>query len=178
MKPVNLTALPRLLASATLLLAGASAHAQYMWIDANGHKQLSDQPPPPSTPAKNILKAPSARALSTSAADAADVASGGAPAAEAVPAPAAAPSLADREADYRKRKLAESEQSKKQAEQAKVQARNALACAGAQALKQRMSSGERVAMPNAHGEPEVVTDAMRAQRTAEANQTLAKCKAK
>jgi glutaredoxin len=46
------TALPKVLTLLTLLLAAGAASAQvYRWVDANGVKHYSDQPPPPSTPA-------------------------------------------------------------------------------------------------------------------------------
>ena len=32
--------------------------AQWQWVDKDGRKVFSDQPPPPDVPAKNILKQP------------------------------------------------------------------------------------------------------------------------
>ncbi|HEU4850995.1 MAG TPA: DUF4124 domain-containing protein, partial [Telluria sp.] len=43
---------------AALLLATASAAAQYVWVDAKGARTYSDRPPPPEVPANKILKAP------------------------------------------------------------------------------------------------------------------------
>jgi hypothetical protein len=87
---------PRLapLALALFFCAGL-AQAQYVWIAPNGTRQYSDQPPPPDTPASKILKSPGRAAVQIDTA----------PAAQATAEPAAkkAPTLAEREADYRKR---------------------------------------------------------------------------
>jgi hypothetical protein len=77
-----------------MLLASAVAHAQYAWIDEKGVRQYSDQPPPTSTPASKILKTPRGMALPATEAAAP------APAPTPVKAP---PTLAEREADYKKR---------------------------------------------------------------------------
>jgi hypothetical protein len=58
MRPVLRFHLPRLLAPLLLLCAAGLAHAQYSWIDERGIRHLSDRPPPPGTPANQILKAP------------------------------------------------------------------------------------------------------------------------
>ena len=153
--------------AAACMLFSSVAHAQYIWIDETGRKQLSDRPPPASTPAKNILKAPG-------------LAAGNAvtPTPEAAPAPppAAAPSVAEREADYRKRGQDKAEQDKKRAEQARVNAHNAQACATAAAIKASLASGERVALVDKNGEHVMLNDAMRAQRSVQAADVLSKCK--
>jgi hypothetical protein len=79
----------------------ALSHAQYMWLDEKGLKQLSDQPPPLSVPQNRILKQPRGQGVLPDAVPAA--------AAEGAPeAPEAKvkrpPTLADRNADFAKRK--------------------------------------------------------------------------
>ena len=44
---------------ALLMVAAASAAAQFVWIDASGIRQYSDRPPPASIPKNKILKEPS-----------------------------------------------------------------------------------------------------------------------
>jgi hypothetical protein len=151
--------------AAACMLFSSVAHAQYIWIDETGRKQLSDRPPPASTPAKNILKAPGLAASNAVT-----------PAPGAAPATDAAPSVAEREADYRKRSQEKAEQDKKRAEQARVNAHNAQACATAAAIKASLASGERVALVDKNGEHVMLNDAMRAQRSAQAADVLSKCK--
>ena len=105
-----------------LLLAAvavsAPALAQYSWIDDHGTRVFSDRPPPPGTPPSRILKAP----RSASAAE---------PTATAEPAKPTAPTLADRDADFRKRAAERDADGRKAAEEAQRTADNAAQCAAA-----------------------------------------------
>jgi hypothetical protein len=92
--------LPAALLTGVLAAAAAPALAQYMWLDEKGVKQLSDRPPPPSVPDKRILKAPGKPTFNPNAPAEDD----GAPAADAAAQPKAAPTLAERNADYNKRR--------------------------------------------------------------------------
>lgn len=160
------------LAALALLLASSAAHAQYVWVDEKGSKQFSDRPPPPGTPGKNILKTPGLPRVGDSTGTAADL-----PAPAAVSAaPSAPPSLADREADYRKRTTAKAEQDKKLAEQARITAHNARACAVARATAAQLATGERVSVTGKNGERIIANDAQRAQHGAQAAQVLNACK--
>ena len=47
-----------LLTATALLIIALPAQAQWKWKDANGKTQYSDMPPPPGTPAANILQRP------------------------------------------------------------------------------------------------------------------------
>src|SRR5450830_65277 len=98
-------------AGALLFCSAGMAAAQYLWVDAKGIKQFSDQPPPPSIPLKNILKAPKGQ---PSAATAAAEAPAGADA-PAAPAAKAPPTLAQRELDFQKRKMRRTSKRKKTA---------------------------------------------------------------
>src|SRR6476646_6885255 len=96
------------IAGSALLMFASLSHAQYVWVDEKGIKQFSDRSPPSNIPAKNILKSPRGHGVETT--DAA-----------ATPAAAPAPSstsVADREADYKKRQLAKAETDKKAANEA------------------------------------------------------------
>ena len=48
----------RLVLATALIACSSLAQAQWMWVNEKGVKQLSDQPPPPGTPANRILKSP------------------------------------------------------------------------------------------------------------------------
>src|SRR5690606_38465461 len=77
----------------------AGAHAQYVWLNENGRKHYSDMPPPPSVPQERILKQ-----------------TGRHPSAAPAPAKAGAetgeatPNLAERDAEFRRRRLEKAEQ--------------------------------------------------------------------
>src|SRR5262249_4341212 len=93
------------------LIASASpASAQWMWLNENGIKHLADQPPPASAPPNRILKAPPAqmpdlrKELNPPAADP-DAAPAEAPAPKAKP----RLTLAERNADYNKRRVESAE---------------------------------------------------------------------
>lgn len=114
-----------------MLLASALAHAQYAWLDEKGVRQYSDQPPPTSTPASKILKTP--RGMARPAEEA------------AAPAPVATPTkasltLAEREADYKKRKAAD----EKAASDKKIVDGNRANCAAAAKNKAVLDSGQPV----------------------------------
>jgi hypothetical protein len=158
----------RLFAGAALLLAAGFAQAQYVWIDAKGLRQYSDRPPPPSTPPEKIIKSPQPVALAI----------------EVLPAPAdpkaqpkkGAPTLAEREADFRKRKQEAAEQDKKAAEEAQRKQAQLENCASARQYKAQLESGIRIADTGADGERGYISDADRATRLAKANRILADCR--
>ncbi|MFL6673234.1 MAG: DUF4124 domain-containing protein [Massilia sp.] len=159
----------RLFAGAALLFAAGLAQAQYAWIDANGTRQYSDRPPPPSTPAARILKAPQPAALLTEA--------------PAAPAPAAEvankkgpPSLAERDADFRKRQQDQARQEQKAADDAQRREAQAENCASARQYKAQLQSGIRVADTAANGERTFISDQDRAARLAKTNRILEACR--
>ncbi len=170
-EPMKYLNVVRLAASALLLISSA-VHAQYVWVDSKGTKHFSDLPPPPGTPGKNVLKAPDLPRTG----DGMGPATAAPASTDAAAAPGATPSLADREADYRKRTSAKAEQDKKLAEQARVKAQNAQACAAARATTAALATGGRVSVTGANGERVIIDDAQRAQRGAQAAQVLSACK--
>ncbi len=151
-------------AGAALLLIAGLAQAQYAWIDEKGLRQFSDKAPPTSVPLKNILRSPVRIALPEEAA---------APAvAGAVPAPQkASPTLADREADYRKRQLEKAELDKKNEAQAANDRQRKTACDAARQNQQALSSGARIR--SADGA--VMDDKRRAEAQAKFNSYLSEC---
>jgi hypothetical protein len=161
-----LRSLPRLAALLLVCCAGA-AQAQFVWIAPNGTRVYSDQPPPPGTPASKILKAPgrAAPAPETPAA---------APAPES--AKPKAPTLAEREADYRKRAQAREELEGKSAAQAKRAAAQAEYCEGVRKAQRMYESGIRVVEVGADGQKRVLSDAERATASERAAQKLNECR--
>lgn len=163
MTNLNLIRGVQLVAGSTLLMFATLSHAQYSWIDAKGTKQFSDRPPPTSVPQKNILK-------SRGATPAADDAAVPAPAGASVPAKAAPASLADREADYRKRQGEKAEADKKAgaaAEQAKA---SLAACAAARQAKNQIDSG--VPLRDTNEERSWLSDKQRDEQKAAANKAI------
>lgn len=140
-----------------LLAAAGWAQAQWKWIGPGGVVQYSDQPPPPGTPAKNILSRPA----SAKPAPATPVASQ--PAAK----DAAAQAL---EKKLQEQKQAQAEQQKAQqaeadAANARIRAQN---CLAAQQQLRTLDSGMRIVQINAQGQREYANDAQLEQMRAQA----------
>lgn len=180
----------------SLMLLTQLAHAQYSsWIDEKGTRVFSDRPPPPGTPASRIVKAPrelqapagpdgmAAAAPGSSAGAAATgdatAASAGAPATKAAGTPAAAsnkpPSLAEREADFRKRSAERAEQDKKAALEAERKAARAEQCASARDYEAQLTSGTRVAHVDANGERAIMSDEEKARQLERVRRAKAAC---
>lgn len=146
------------LAAATgLVFAAGAAQAQWMWIDAKGLRQVSDQAPPPSVPLKSILKSPGRQAVE------APVETAEVKAATLAAAPSRGTTLADREADYRKRMTDKTEQDKQVALQDAQKAQKDAACRSALANKAKLGSGERLRV--GEGRSEFMGDEERARKT-------------
>jgi len=162
------------LALATALIACTSlAQAQWMWVNDKGVKQLSDQPPPPGTPANRILKAPRGMAAEElrkemSASTATD---------EQAPAsdekvPAAKPTLAERNADFKKRQQETAQKNAKAEEQAKLDAEKKKYCADAKSNIGMLESGVRVSEMGPNGERSFMSDEARAQKIKEQRESV------
>jgi hypothetical protein len=161
--------LPRLFAGALLLCAGL-AQAQYAWINANGNREYSDRPPPPSTPRSKILKAPHGSPLLLEA-DAALADEARQPEKKKGP-----PTLAERDADFRKRQKERGEQEQKSGEEAQRKQAVAENCASARQYKAQLESGIRIADTTAQGERAYISDEERAKRLAGTNRILEGCR--
>ena len=156
-------------AAALALLAGL-AQAQYVWVDEHGRKQLSDRPPPTSVPSKNILKQPGGVPQLQ---DAEPAAAAAAPSSSAASGPL---SLADRDADYKKRQLEKADKDAKAADEAKQKLAKRKNCEIARAYMSQLASGERIGVVGNNGERAFMNDAERARRTAETNRVLKDCR--
>lgn len=164
--------------SATIVsaaLAGAilssAAFAQYAWVGDNGVRQYSDRPPPSSVPPQRILKAPG-KAAPASAAQAEAPAGPAETQATRQPAP---PTLAQRNADFQKRRIAQAEQAGKAAEQEGLAAERARGCEQARAYQRTLESGARIARTDKNGERAFLSDGERAQEAAQTRRLLNQC---
>ena len=153
----------RLLFSAATLFICTASLAQYQWIDANGRKVFSDQPPPASVPAKKIMQQPSKNAPLALSADADADAAPKSDVAAATGSPAAPKAkVVDKELEAKKKQADDALAAKKQVEleaQTKAKIEN---CARAKSAKATLESGLRIGQVNAKGERSVMDDATKA----------------
>ncbi|KQV80964.1 hypothetical protein ASD15_13845 [Massilia sp. Root351] len=170
--------------SVLLALAALPAwsHAQYMWLDEKGMKQLSDQPPPPSVPQNRILKQPSGQGAA---------APGYGPAAQS-PAPAAEgdapdaaeskvkrpPTVAERNAEFAKRKAESQAAEQKAAQEAARKAEQAANCDSARSNQAALDSGTRMTEFDKSGQRVFLSDEQRAERSRRNQKILAECSKK
>jgi hypothetical protein len=160
MKPrLGNPAAARLVACVLAVICAAPATAQYVWLDEKGVKQYSDMPPPASVPAGRILKQPGSFGIAAP------------PASES----AAAPTLAERNADFKKRQQEAADKEKKAAEQARLAADKAKNCERTRDYMRTLESGERISYNDRNGEKSFLTDEQRAAEMRDARQTLADC---
>lgn len=153
----------------TCVTVTASALAQYVWVGADGVKQYSDRPPPPSVPANRILKQPG------NAAAPADVQKPVA-ADTAAAQPAKPPTLAEQNAAFLKRRAEQAEREKKEAEQAKLNTEKARNCQRARVYHDTLASGQRIVTTDKNGERAYLSDDQRTQELRDTDHLLAECK--
>lgn len=157
--------------AALALAAGLPAHAQYQWIDGSGRRVFSDQPPPPGTPQKNILKQPAARpAAPAPAADeaessAADSTAAPAAAPQASTPQAAAPGAQDKALQEKLKKAEAEEAAKKKAEADRLAAQKAENCKRAISAKALLDSGQRIMQSDGKGGRSFMSPEQRAAET-------------
>lgn len=164
----------RLVLATALIACSTLAQAQWMWVNEKGVKQLSDQPPPPGTPANRILKAPRGAAMPELRKEAA-----AAPAAEGEEAPAsdakapkAPPTVAERNADFNKRQKEAAEKAAKAADEAKREAEKKKYCSEAKKNVDLLESGARISDVTANGERGYMSDEARAKKIKEQRDSI------
>ncbi|MBX3660076.1 MAG: DUF4124 domain-containing protein [Ramlibacter sp.] len=143
----------------SVLLVPALVLAQWQWLDKDGRKVFSDQPPPPDVPAAKILKQPGGRSMVSAPAETDKAAS---PAAKPASAPAPKLSGKDKELEEKKKQAEQEEATKKKAEEEKAAAARAKNCERAKQSLAALNSGERIRRANAKGEMEFMGDKERA----------------
>jgi hypothetical protein len=156
--------LPALALSLLLLLACGLAHAQYIWIDEKGVRHYSDRPPESNVPASRIIKSPAVPEAKAGAAN-----SG--PAADAAPS-----ELAQKNADFKKRRSEQLEKDKKAAEDAARKSSNKAACERMAQYQKTLASGERITQPGPNGERRFLTEEQRVAEMKENAAHLNDCK--
>jgi hypothetical protein len=142
------------------LVVAPDVSAQFKWRDANGRMVYSDQPPPTSIPPDAVLQAPGLRPAAerpgaTGEAAKATGAASGSPTAGAA---------ADRELEFRKRRIERAETERKSGEEAAKARQVAAACEETRAELRALESGVRISRINERGEREFIDDAQRAAR--------------
>ncbi|MDR3482856.1 MAG: DUF4124 domain-containing protein [Burkholderiaceae bacterium] len=145
----------------------SSALAQWVWLDEHGVKQFTDVAPPANVPQNRILKQPHGAPVpkASEAADKTDDAG----ADKAVKEPK---TTAEKEADYKKRKLEQAEKDKKAGEEAKRKESNDENCARAKSYLQSLKSGERIKSTDNNGERSYLSDDDRIKEEARAEEAI------
>ncbi|MFM8610089.1 MAG: DUF4124 domain-containing protein [Burkholderiaceae bacterium] len=168
----------------------AGAHAQWMWLDAQGQRVYSDRAPPPDIPLRNVLRQPSARAKPANAAptpnDAGTTAQTPAAAATGgtatAPLPATAASAPGRDPTLEARKREQdrieaerkkAEDERRKAEEARAAATRADNCARVRQSMAVLQSGQRMRVPLANGEMGFMSDDQRGAEMQRLQQLLA-----
>lgn len=169
----TLPGLLRLLAGGALLAVSAQALAQYMWIDEKGVKQLSDRPPPPSVPQNHILKAPGKPLFNPNAPP--EPEAGASPDAAPEPKVKAPPTLAERNADFNKRKAEAQQAAQKSGEEATRKAAETANCEAARNNQRALDQGVRMSSYDKNGERTIMSDTQRAESGKKNQQVLANC---
>ncbi len=171
MKRIQLRPLLSAIAVLIAIHLPSTVMAQYVWLDEKGSKQYSDIPPPPSVPASRILKQPNgARPLPPAPQESSgsqDTSS---------PSPKVELSIAEKNAEFRKRKSEQAEKEKKAEEEAKRAADKAKNCERARDYHRALESGQRIAHTDKNGERTFLSDEQRAQELRDARRILEDCK--
>ena len=152
------------------LLLSNIAMAQYIWLNDKGVKQYSDTPPPKSVPRDKIIKTPAgavrgAAGQNTNPETKTD--------SDKLEKPV---TLASKNEEFNKRKLAREESEKKassEAQQAQEKSKN---CERAKTYKQSIEEGMLITTRNKDGERVTLDEAQRAKELTEVKKTLADCK--
>ena len=148
---MHLFSLKSLAVVAALLMSG-SVSAQYVWRDATGGKQFSDRPPPPSIPRKDILKAP----LSDQRTETETPAESPAPSIETAPL-----TTAERNADFRKRRMEQADKNKIAADEKAAAAEKKDNCERARSYQRSLEDGMRISSTSRSGERFTMNDEQR-----------------
>ncbi len=143
------------------------ACAQWVWKDDQGHMVMSDQPPPKDVPESRIVRSPSGRSLTP---------------APATPAPAAADgdnkpkTLAEQDADFKKRQKDAAEAAKKQSDEEQKKAAIAKACQQQRDNLAALQSGQRMATYDSSGNRSIMDDSARnAEMARQQSEIAANC---
>jgi hypothetical protein len=144
----------------SLIVSHSALAQQYAWIDENGHKQFSDQPPPASVPNNKIIY--SKEHTNTSSVQPADT--------ESHP-----KSIAEQELSYNKKHAEQVKQEKKNQEVANQVAAQKDDCKRMADFESVLNSGERIRQNTPDGERGYMSDEERATEQRNLKQKLTEC---
>ncbi len=147
-----------------IALACLPVHAQWKWRDASGRVQYSDRPPPPNTPAKDILQSPIVAA-------APKLVPASAP--EGVAPAAAAASAVDPALEAKRKQAEQQQEAQRKGDEAKQAQARAENCERARAAMRNLESGQRIARINDKGEREILDDSARARELEQGRRAIA-----
>lgn len=139
-----------------LAAAAGPALAQHVWLDEKGVKQYSDQPPPSGIPGNRVLQSAATRTAT-------------------VP-QNSGPTLAERNAEFEKRRIEKAERESKEIDQARLEQEKSRHCGQARAYSRALANGDRVSRLDTNGERSYLTDTQRAQEAAQVQRMLEQCK--
>ena len=152
--------------AAASLACSMPAAAQWAWRDAGGKMVYSDQPPPKSVPAKDIVRqpaaAPATRPRVTSEAPPEAAAETKATTPAGGPAAPRSPTVAEREIESRRRQQQLAEAEKKAADEEALRKQTAENCERLRGYQRALEGGHRIARVSAAGDKEILGDAQRA----------------
>lgn len=149
----------------TLITLSSALSAQNVWIDENGNKQFSDQPPPPSVPKNKIIKF-SGKTIDPQTVEN-DI---------ETPLTGKHPdSLAEKELAYKKRSEEAAIKAKREAEEVKAAASKSDNCKRMGQYKQSLDSGERISQVDNQGQRTYLDDAQRSQEQNRLKESMAQC---
>ncbi len=145
----------------------AAGFAQWQWIDKDGRKVFSDQPPPPDVPAKNILRQPGPKTRASVSVETPAAAASAASAAQSAKSAPGVPKISgkDKELEEKKKQADAAEAEKKREKEAEIVKARADSCDRAKRAKASFDSGIRITRMNNKGEQEFLDDAARAAET-------------
>lgn len=164
------TGFARLAVALVLSISANVALAQYIWLDSKGVKQYSDMPPPASVPNNKILKSPG------SAMRAAPEKSSDEPEKDAEMTKKAPPTLADKNVDFQKRRIAQAEKDKEAEQKSQQAADRKKNCERTTAYNRVLESGQRVSRMDPSGERVYLSDEERQSEIRESRRALNDCK--
>jgi hypothetical protein len=165
----------RIFAGISLLAAVSVAQAQYVWVDSKGVRQFSDRPPPTDVPLNKIIKAPNLPKAALIPTEAPAAAAASASAAASDPKAKLPQTLAEKNAEFKKRQKEKEEQEEKLVKEREQKKAKDETCAAIRAQKAQMESGDRVSRTDKNGEKSYLTDQERAAQAAKAGKHLAAC---
>jgi hypothetical protein len=163
--------LKRFTVALVLSACAGAAWSQYVWLNEKGVKQYSDTAPPASVPNSKILKTPKGSTVASAPAQPVQQIDKDGDTAKKAP-----QTLAEKNADFQKRKAEQAEKDKEAEAKAKQAADKKLNCERANNYKRVLDSGERISRMDKSGERAYMSDEERAHESRENKRALEECK--